>query len=201
VDELHSLLRRKYRLFSPHMNSPANRIWTISNALSMMRVVLVLPVVLAILERNEMEVFAWGIVASLTDFFDGYLARKFDQVTEAGKIIDPLADKILAGAAALAMVSIGALPVWFVVVVIARDVVIFTAGMYVKLRLHIVLMSNMLGKWTLVSIVLVLITALFDLSGSLGWLHSALEILATGMMGASLVSYGKALKDAIKIKK
>ena len=60
-------------------------------------------------------------VASLTDFLDGFLARRNKQVTRLGKLLDPAADKILTSAAFISLVELGLAPAWMVVVIIARE--------------------------------------------------------------------------------
>ena len=61
------------------------------------------------------------IIAAITDWYDGWLARKFDYITEWGKFMDPLADKILTSAAFFAFVAIDVLPLWMVIIVVFRD--------------------------------------------------------------------------------
>ncbi len=60
-------------------------------------------------------------IASLTDFYDGYIARKRNLISELGKLLDPLADKILVLAAFLAFVEMGIIPAWMVVIIILRE--------------------------------------------------------------------------------
>jgi CDP-diacylglycerol---glycerol-3-phosphate 3-phosphatidyltransferase len=64
------------------------------------------------------------IVAAITDWYDGWLARKFNYITTWGKFMDPLADKILTSAAFFAFVAIGVLELWMVVIVVFRDLFI-----------------------------------------------------------------------------
>ncbi|MGK9368944.1 CDP-diacylglycerol--glycerol-3-phosphate 3-phosphatidyltransferase [Melioribacter sp. Ez-97] len=64
------------------------------------------------------------IIAAITDWYDGWLARKFNYITEWGKFLDPLADKILTSAAFLALVIVGILELWMVLLIIFRDILI-----------------------------------------------------------------------------
>ena len=67
----------------------------------------------------------WGLVvflaAAMTDYLDGYLARKRSQVTTLGKLLDPIADKILISAALVALVELGGAPAWMVIIIVGRE--------------------------------------------------------------------------------
>jgi CDP-diacylglycerol--glycerol-3-phosphate 3-phosphatidyltransferase len=135
---------------TPHSASP-NRFLTISNLLSISRAVLVIPFAYAMLGDSVPARF-WGAIimclAALTDKFDGVLARKLNQITDWGKILDPLADKIAVTAVAVVLVLLGNIPIWFLAAIVLRDLLIFTGGMYVKSKKGVLLQSNEVGKWT-----------------------------------------------------
>ncbi len=94
------------------------------NKLTIFRVILIVPfVILMLLEWNW---WALGIfvVASLTDLVDGKIARKYNLVTNFGKFMDPLADKLLVSSALIALVELSRIPAWVVIVIIAREFII-----------------------------------------------------------------------------
>ena len=114
-----------------------SKIFNVPNTLSLVRVFLA-PVVLLFLSlRIEQPIpflpdVSWGealaaavfIIASITDFFDGYIARRDKLVTNLGKFIDPLADKVLVISAMLALIELNRLPAWIVMVIITREFVV-----------------------------------------------------------------------------
>lgn len=99
------------------------------NILSLFRILLV-PVLVAVLltkfEGREFVGLGVFLLASLTDFLDGYLARKQRQVTRLGKLLDPAADKILTSAAFISLVELDLAPAWMVVVIVAREFAVST---------------------------------------------------------------------------
>lgn len=126
-----------------------NRIWTISTLLSFSRIILIAPLAYFLFSDfpyGRTWVVAIIVVATLTDFLDGYLARTLHQVSDFGKIIDPLADKICVGVVALLLVVVGDLPLWYVVVVLVRDALILIGGIYIRNRKNIIVQSNWPGK-------------------------------------------------------
>lgn len=130
---------------------PSNRFLTISNVLSITRALLAIPFAVVMLTSSPPSRLWGGIImvlAALTDKYDGVLARKYNQITEWGKILDPVADKIAVGAVAIILLVLGNIPAWYVAVLLARDVAIFSGGMYIKTRKGLVLQSNEVGKWT-----------------------------------------------------
>ena len=95
------------------------------NALTLTRIFLVPVVVTLLLVREIPDRTYWGaglfLAAALTDFFDGYLARRRGQVTTLGRLLDPIADKLLISSALIALVWTHTAPAWMVVIIIGRE--------------------------------------------------------------------------------
>jgi len=94
------------------------------NALSLLRIFLVPFLVVVLLtkfEGREIVALAIFLVATATDFFDGWLARRRGEITTLGALLDPIADKLLISAAFISLVEVGLVPAWMVVVVVARE--------------------------------------------------------------------------------
>ncbi len=99
------------------------------NKLTMLRIILIPFFIVVLLTNCAGEYSKWiaigiFIVASLTDLFDGKIARKYNLVTNFGKFMDPLADKMLVNSALICLTSMGLLPAWMVIVIVARDFVV-----------------------------------------------------------------------------
>lgn len=136
------------------------------NKLSMFRVVLVpvLVVFYYLYVRLTNDLFAFFlapifIVASLTDFLDGYIARSRNLVTVFGKFIDPLADKLIVMAALLVMNALGFIPIWATVVILSREFIV-TGIRLVAVGDGKVIAASKLGKYktavTMVGLIMML---------------------------------------------
>lgn len=137
----------------------------ISNQLSLLRIILIIPAVYLIFYQNYTNTnIIVGILIAMyiSDLLDGYLARKLNQVSELGKIIDPIADKIAVVSIAIVLFLQGRIEIWFFVVVISRDLLIIVFGIYLKSKSKIVLMSNYPGKLAVFSIGIILLLAVFN---------------------------------------
>ncbi|MDA2934166.1 CDP-diacylglycerol--glycerol-3-phosphate 3-phosphatidyltransferase [Acidobacteria bacterium AH-259-D05] len=95
------------------------------NALTLSRIFLIPLLVVFLLTGRLAEREVWGLIvfitAALTDYLDGYLARKRQQVTTLGKLLDPIADKLLISSALVSLVALEVAPAWMVVIIIGRE--------------------------------------------------------------------------------
>ncbi len=95
------------------------------NALTLGRIFLIPLVVVVLLTTRMANWAAWGaglfLAAALTDLLDGYLARRRGQVTTVGRLLDPIADKLLISSALISLVQLGVAPAWMVAVIIGRE--------------------------------------------------------------------------------
>jgi cardiolipin synthase len=115
-----------------------NRILTWPNAITISRLLLIPPVVV-LLSGDGTE--GWGIallvVVMSTDWLDGFVARKTQSVSELGRLLDPLSDRLVIGAALVTFVVQDAFPLWAAALIIVRDVVLLLVGMFaLSLRRH-----------------------------------------------------------------
>ena len=120
------------------------------NLLSIFRIMLVPPLVVVLLTKFEGKEW-WGLglflLAAVMDFFDGYLARRRQQVTRLGTLLDPAADKILISAAFISLVELDphVVPAWMVVVIIAREFAVTSLRGFAAAE-NLVIPAGMSGK-------------------------------------------------------
>ena len=101
------------------------------------------------------------IVASITDAYDGYYARKYDVVTESGKFLDPLADKILVSSAFISFAVLGLIEFWMVGLIIFRDIFITLLRMLMKRNDRTLVTSNIAKSKTSAQLTLIILTLSF----------------------------------------
>jgi cardiolipin synthase len=124
----------------------SSRILTVPNVLSLLRLLLI-PVFLVLLITQQ---YLWAlvtlVVSSITDFVDGYVARRFDQVSRLGQLLDPAADRLFIFSTLVGLAIRGFLPWWLVGVVVARDVLLLVLGVILAQHRYGPLPVHRLGK-------------------------------------------------------
>lgn len=135
------------------------------NKLTFSRILLAIPFILLLGKANEGRIylnlsFVVFIIASLTDWLDGYLARKHNLITDFGKLMDPLADKILVISAMVIFVELGWIPSWMSIIVIAREFLISGIRTLAAAQGEVIPAGN-LGKYKTTSQMIVIIIMLF----------------------------------------
>lgn len=128
------------------------------------------------------------IAASLTDALDGYLARKNNQVTNFGKFMDPLADKLLVCSAMICLIELNKLSSWIVIVIISREFVI-SGFRLVASDNNIVIAASKWGKLKTISQMLMIILLIADIGGFFAVLETILIYLALILTLISLADY------------
>jgi CDP-diacylglycerol--glycerol-3-phosphate 3-phosphatidyltransferase len=164
-----------------------DRIFTLANLLSLVRLALIVPVGICLfLDRYPFDLLAIGLllVAAFTDYLDGIAARSRDEISQLGKIIDPVADKLFTGALGLILALTRGLPVWFVGLYVARDLVILTVSYLLFLNRDIVMSANLLGKGATMALMATLVAYTLDwpvVGYPLVWLGTAL-VVSSGLV-------------------
>jgi len=114
---------------TPGDHSPSSRVLTVPNLISALRIAMI-PVFWALIVDDDTS--AWGLVLFVavvaTDWVDGTIARRTGQVSELGKVLDPVADRLAIAAGLIALVVRGAFPMWAAALILARDVAVLAGG-------------------------------------------------------------------------
>ena len=153
------------------------------NSLTILRIFLIPLLVVVLLTRFPNKEFigvAIFLAAALTDWLDGYLARRRRQITAIGTWLDPVADKLLVSSALIAMVEMGLAPAWMVVILVGREVAV-TGLRNVALAKGIVIEVSELGKAKMatqvVAITAIILGMRFDLLEAMGYWALWLAVL------------------------
>lgn len=168
------------------------------NKLTVFRMILIIPFVIVLLggeagwfgdNRLVTDCIALGIfiVASLTDLIDGKIARKYNLVTDFGKFMDPLADKLLVCSALICFVELDKLPAWMVIIIIAREFII-SGFRLVASDNGIVIAASWWGKSKTISQMIMIILLIADIP-ALSVLNTVLIWVALILTVVSLIDY------------
>ena len=158
------------------------------NKLTIFRVILVIPFVALMLNGYDLWAVAVFIIASLTDLLDGKIARKYNLITDFGKFMDPLADKLLVCAAMICLVEMGRLPAWMVIVNISREFII-SGFRLVASDNGVVIAASYWGKFKTTFQMLMIIVLILNLGGVFDMIGLVLTWIALILTVVSLIDY------------
>ena len=159
------------------------------NKLTVLRVIMIPFFVIALMmeggnnQTYRMIATAIFVIASLTDFLDGNIARKYNLVTNFGKFMDPLADKLLVCSALICLIELGQLPAWMVLIIISREFII-SGFRLVASDNGVVIAASYWGKWKtvfqMISVILLIlnIEALSMVTTLALWIALALTVIS-----------------------
>jgi cardiolipin synthase (CMP-forming) len=157
--------------------SPASRrVFTIPNVISFVRIAAIPLVWVLIVDEDTTTIglIVFGVVVA-TDWVDGLIARRTGQVSELGRILDPVADRLVVTAGVIALVIRGAFPLWAAVAIVARDVAVLIVGAIVLSRRRVRIDVRWIGK-----------LATFSLMTAIAWISWGtldLPLAATALVG------------------
>ena len=130
------------------LQSRQDRIMTLANFISISRIILSIPLLLFLDANKLISAFFIILIIVISDFLDGYVARKADEITNFGKLIDPVADKICMMIVAIYLIITFKLPfLIFFVILALRDTLLIIIGIYLVFYQEEVFQSNLSGKW------------------------------------------------------
>lgn len=169
-------------------------ILTLPNFFSFIRIFLVIPIFYYISLNENITALIYVVIAFITDGLDGFLARRLNQISELGKVLDPLADKICTTGGFVALSVFQGFPVWVTIIIISRDLIIAFGSVLLLGRNKVVFPSNYIGK---VTVFLITVYAIIFLLG-LEVLYTPLLIAVIFMLIISLFYYGKIFFNNLK---
>ncbi len=163
------------------------------NKLTVARMILVPFLVIFMLtgwgrEANRWICLAIFVAASVTDWFDGHLARKYNLITNFGKFMDPLADKLLVCSAMICMIELDRLPAWVVIIIIGREFII-SGFRLIAAENGVVIAANYWGKFKTVSQMIMIILLIMDFGGFFAILTEVFIWLSVALTVISLLTY------------
>ncbi len=161
---------------------------TVGNAISLLRVVLLPFLLHAIaqpIEEAMLTVVVLSVTIAMTDMLDGLVARRLNQVSELGRVFDPVADKICTGTGTIWLYMYRGLPLWIVLLVVGRDVLILIGSVLVARKRRVVMPSAQIGRVTTTVLTVTLFIYVIDWT----WPQQVLVIASGILVASSFVVY------------
>jgi len=147
-----------------------------------------------IMKQLSLAVF---IIAAITDWYDGWLARKFDYITTWGKFLDPLADKILTSTAFLAFAFTGIVDLWMVLIIIFRDILITLLRIYAEYKGYSFVTSKSAKVKTFLQMVFIYYLLLVFTFKTVSYIKLNFANLLSQLSDATLIYYSMAIVTLI----
>ena len=174
------------------------------NKLTVLRVILIPFFVVFLLLSPGNDTFKWialalFIIASLTDLLDGKIARKYNLITDFGKFMDPLADKLLVCSAMICLIELGRIPSWIVVIIIAREFTI-SGFRLIAADNGKVIAASYWGKFKTTFQMIMVILMIANLGSVLPWIDIVTQVImyiALALTIISLIDYLIKNKDVM----
>lgn len=168
----------------------SGRVLTFSNLISFSRILIAFPIVYLHYQNEKnydtviISLFIYGIIS---DYLDGLVARKTNTVSEIGKMIDPISDKLCAAVLFLYTVWLGWVPLWFMIINVIRDSLIMLGSSFIKWKYGKVAMSTMSGKIAVNVLALYWVSVFFFREAT--QVHTFLLAASTTIMVISFFDY------------
>ncbi len=139
--------------------------------------------------HNQIYALACLTLAAISDYLDGYFARRLNQQTRLGLILDPLSDKVLAATVIILLILHRNFPVWLAAVIIGRDLLIASGGLVMKSKIREIPASNLTGKYGFASIAVLLVSYVIEYEFGI----RLLTVIVLPLIALSIILYGRAM--------
>lgn len=175
------------------------KVLNVPNLLSISRLVLLPLILFFIATRQFIAALVLMIISWITDALDGYIARRTNQVTNLGKILDHFVDKIFVGTILVTLIIMRNLPAWIAGTVIVRDILIVVGSSLALQKKNVIYSSNILGKAAGFFFAVMMVSYLLDFS-HINSVRNTLLIIVTILILATFIKYLYIFIKTIKLK-
>jgi cardiolipin synthase len=144
--------------------------------------------------QNQIYALTCLTLAAISDYLDGFFARRLNQQTRLGLILDPLSDKVLAATVIVLLIIHRDFPLWMAAVIIGRDILIAAGGLMMKSRIKGIPASNLTGKYGFASIAVLLVSYVIEFEFGI----RLLTVIVLSLIALSIILYGRAMYLVLK---
>ncbi len=163
------------------------------NLLSELRMLLVIPIIYFLssdIRGAHYIILGLLVLAGLTDFFDGFLARRLNQITRLGLIMDPLSDKVVTIALLIGLILHREFPIWLALAIMGRDLIILIAAASMAGKTDEIPPSDLYGKFYFASVAFLLVSSILHYKFG----QTLFEIITIILLPVTMISYGFRLR-------